>query len=110
MRLKKYRIRITSPAEHDILDIFDYISRKNTIENARYVLRDIEVLVLSLDTNPERGHFPEELLDHGIKSFREVLFKPYRIIYEVINKEVVVHLCVDGRRDMQSLLTRRLVR
>ena len=26
------------------------------------------------------------------------------------NNEVVVHLCVDGRRDMQSLLIRRLVR
>ena len=110
MSLKKYRIRITSPAEHDILDIFDYISRKDTIKNAEYVLRETEVLILGLDTNPERGHSPEELLNHGIKSFREVLFKPYRIVYEVINKEVVVHLCVDGRRDMQSLLTRRLVR
>ena len=47
---------------------------------------------------------------HRIKSFREVLFKPYRIIYEVMTREVVVHLCVDRRRDMQSLLTRRLVR
>ena len=108
--MKKYRIRITSPAEHDILDLFDYISRKDSIENAEYVLREIEVLIVSLDTNPVRGHFPEELLDHGIKSFREVLFKPYRIICEVINKEVVVHLCVDGRRDIRSLLMRRLVR
>lgn len=110
MSLKKYRIRITSPAEHDILDIFDYVSRKDAIENAEYVLREIEGLILSLDTNPQRGHFPEELLVHGIKSFREVLFKPYRIIYEVMNKEVVIHLCVDGRRDMQTLLSRRLVR
>ena len=31
----------------------------------QYVLREIEVLILSLDTNPERGHFPEELLEHG---------------------------------------------
>ncbi len=108
--MKKYRIRITSPAEYDILDIFDYISRKDTIENAEYVLREIEGLILRLDTNPKRGHFPEELLDHGIKSFREVLFKPYRVIYEIMDKEVVIHVCVDGRRDMQSLLTRRLVR
>ena len=110
MSLKKYRVRITSPAEHDILDLFDYISRKDTVKNAEYVLGEIESLISSLDTNPERGHFPEELLDHGIKSFREVLFKPYRIIYEVMTREVVVHLCVDRRRDMQSLLTRRLVR
>jgi len=108
--LKKYRVRITSPTEHDILDIFDYIARKDTISNAEYVLHEIETLILSLNTNPERGHYPEELLDHGIKTFREVLFKPYRIIYEVIDKEVVIHLCIDGRRDMQSLLARRLLR
>lgn len=108
--MKKYRVRITSPAEHDILDIFDYISRKDTINNAKYVLSEIETLILSLNTTPERGHFPEELLDHGIKTFREVLFKPYRIIYEVMDKDVVVHLCIDGRRDMQTLLARRLIR
>ena len=108
--MKKYRVRITSPAELDILDIFDYISRKDTINNAEYVLSEIETLILSLSTTPERGHFPEELLDHGIKTFREVLFKPYRIIYEVIDRNVVVHLCIDGRRDMQTLLARRLIR
>lgn len=108
--MKKYPIRVTSTAERDILELFNYISRKDTIQNAQYVLREIESLVLSLDTNPERGHFPEELLDHGIKTFREVLFKPYRIIYEVMDKEVVVHLCADGRRDMQTLLARRLIR
>ncbi len=108
--MKAYRVRIASPAERDILDLFDYISKKDGIESAKHVLGVIETLVFSLESNPERGHFPEELLDHGIKSFREVFFKPYRIIYEVMNREVVVHLCVDGRRDMQSLLMRRLVR
>jgi len=63
-----------------------------------------------LDENPERGHFPAELSRQGIKDYREVLFKPYRVIYEIVGFKVIIHLCVDGRRDMKSLLERRILR
>ena len=36
--------------------------------------------------------------------------KPYRVICEVIGRDVYIHCVLDGRRDMQSLLERRLVR
>jgi len=75
-----------------------------------YVLDKLEELVLSLQSNPERGHYPPELSHQGIKDYREVLFKPYRVIYEIIASKVIVHLCVDGRRDMKTLLERRLLR
>jgi toxin ParE1/3/4 len=39
-----------------------------------------------------------------------VYFKPYRVIYRVMNAKVFVYLIVDGRRDMQTLLTQRLLR
>ena len=59
---------------------------------------------------PERGHYPVELSRQGIKDYREVLFKPYRIIYEIVGSKVVVYLCVDGRCDMNILLERRILR
>lgn len=108
--MEKYRVRITSFAEGDIVDIFNYISINDSIESAEYVLGELEKLILALDEHPERGHYPPELIEHGIKTYREVFFKPYRIIYEVTKREVVIHLCVDGRRDMQTLLTRRVIR
>jgi len=108
--LKKYQIRITSEAQKDIEDIYDYIAKKDTRQSAEYVLSELEELILSLDTNPEHGHYPDELIRQGIKQYREVLFKPYRVIYEVLLNIVVVHLCVDGRRDMMTLLERRLLR
>ena len=108
--MKKYQIVITGEAQKDIEDIFDYIAKKHASENAIYVLDKLEELILSLVENPERGHFPEELSRQGIKDYREVLFKPYRAIYEIIGSKVVVHLCVDGRRDMNTLLERRLLR
>jgi toxin ParE1/3/4 len=45
----------------------------------------------------------------GIRDYREVFFKPYRVIYRVMGDTVYVLLIVDGRRDMQTLLQRRLL-
>jgi toxin ParE1/3/4 len=45
----------------------------------------------------------------GIREYREIFFKPYGIIYRVIDKNIYVLLIVEGRRDMQMLLLRRLL-
>lgn len=108
--MKKHQVIITFEAEKDILDIYDYIAKKDTLQNAEYVLDNLESLILSLEESPERGHYPPELSVQGIKEFKEVIFKPYRAIYEIIGSKVIVHLCVDGRRDMKTLLERRLIR
>ena len=108
--MKKHQVIITFEAEKDILDIYDYIAKKDTLQNAEYVLDNLESLILSLEESPERGHYPPELSIQGIKEFKEIIFKPYRAIYEIIGSKVIVHLCVDGRRDMKALLERRLIR
>jgi len=58
---------------------------------------------------PERGSYPKELVALGIKDYRQTSFKPYRVIYRVLSSQVVIYLNVDGRRDMQSVLARRLL-
>lgn len=60
-------------------------------------------------TFPERGSHPKELLTLGIREYRQVFFKPYRLIYRVIDKRVYIYLITDARRDMQTLLTQRLL-
>jgi toxin ParE1/3/4 len=72
-------------------------------------LDQIEKAFSKLSEFPERGVYPKELLTLGIREYREIFFKPYRIIYRVMEKNVYVLLIVDGRRDMQSLLQRRLL-
>jgi toxin ParE1/3/4 len=49
------------------------------------------------------------LLALGLREYREVFFKPYRIIYRIMAKRVTVLVIADGRRDMQTLLQRRLL-
>ena len=108
--MKIYRIRITNDAEDDLFDIYDYIARHDSVERANYVLDKLESLIISLDKTPTRGHTPPELDRIGVKEYKELHFKPYRVIYQIIDGIVVVHACLDGRRDMQTLLERRLTR
>ena len=108
--MKRFHVRLTDEAENDLIDLFEYIARKDSADNAWYVLEQLGALILSLDQQPERGHYPPELVKCGVKNYREVHFKPYRVIYEVIGNHVVILGCFDGRRDMQLLLERRLLR
>jgi hypothetical protein len=69
----------------------------------------IEKVMQTLATFPGRGACPKELLAMGVREYQQTLFKPYRVIYRIIGKRVYAYLIVDGRRDMQALLQRRLL-
>jgi len=72
-------------------------------------LARIETALAGLSDSPERGAYPKELLALGIREYREIFFKPYRIIYRIVENNFYILLIVDGRRDMQALLQRRLL-
>lgn len=73
------------------------------------MLEQIEGVFSKGNEHPERGSFPKELVAIGIREYREIHFKPYRIVYRIMDARVFVYLIVDGRRDMQALLLRRLL-
>ena len=104
-----YEVYLTDDALRDLEKIDDYIGAEDSPQSAEYVLGKIEEAFPSLSNMPERGSYPRELLKLGIKEYREVFFKPYRIVYRVQTKKVYVYLIADGRRDMQTLLSRRLL-
>jgi toxin ParE1/3/4 len=104
-----FAVLLTHDAARDLDEIYDYIAFHDSPQKADYVLEQIEKVFSSLSGFPERGAYPKELLALGIREYREIFFKPYRIIYRIIAKNVYVLLIVDGRRDMQSLLERRLL-
>jgi toxin ParE1/3/4 len=105
----RFEVLLTKGAAGDLEEIHDYIATHDVPANADYVLDRIEKVVDSLATFPDRGSYPKELLALGIKDFRETFFKPYRVIYRVSGQRIFVVLIADGRRDMQTLLTRRLI-
>lgn len=104
-----FAVLLTNDAAHDLEEIYNYIDLHDSSQKAGYVLERIDRVFSSLSEFPDRGIYPKELLALGIREFREVFFKPYRIIYRVMDNIVYVILIFDGRRDVQSLLQRRLL-
>jgi toxin ParE1/3/4 len=80
------------------------------IQKADYVLEQLESLCLSLADLPPRGHVPPELDRIGVTAYREIHFKPYRVIHQIADRDGDIHCVLDGRQDMQALLERRLLR
>src|SRR5579863_9339078 len=103
-----YAVRFTHGARKDLRAIHDYISAADSAERADYVAREIIRAALALQQFPERGAYPQELLMSGNKKYRQVLFKPYRILYRVQGSTVFIAVIADGRREMASLLAQRL--
>ncbi len=103
-----FEVLLTEDAERDLEELCAYIATHDSVANADRVVDRIEKALNSLSTLPERGSHPKELLALGIRDYRQTFFKPYRLIYRIVEQRVYVYLIVDGRRDMQSLLERRL--
>lgn len=104
-----FAVLLTDDAAHDLEEVYDYIARHDAPGKADYVLKQIEKAFTSLAESPQRGAYPKELLALGIREYREIFFKPYRVICRVLGNNVYVLLIADGRREMQALLQRRLL-
>ncbi len=73
----KYAIRLTSEAKRDIKEIAFYIARHDSPGKAVNLVKKLKTTIDGLNTSPERGAYPEELLLLDIREIREIHYGPY---------------------------------
>ena len=103
-----YPVYFTSAAMRDIEEIHAWIWEHDSKANADYVLDRLNSAAESIAELPFRGSRPRELPLAMEEDFRQVFFKPYRVIYQIRQADVIIHLIADGRRNLKSRLVRRL--
>lgn len=109
----RYAVTLTAGAEADLGEIVAYVAAHDSPAKAAALLDRLLETAEGLGQAPHRGSWPRELLELGLREFRQTSFKPYRLIYTVTEsprREVAIVVIADGRRDMRSLLERRLLR
>ena len=106
----KYEVFLLSDAEEDILEIFNYVSNYDSSTNAIKLVSEFEKACINLAKFPDRGHVPPELERIGVYDFKEIQYKPYIIIYRIIDKFVYVYCIIDCHRNLGDLLEKRLLR
>ncbi len=94
------KILISNEAHQDIDSIFEYISRDSTIY-ANETAKNIYSVIYRLEKSPYIGRYVPEFLN---KRYREVVYKSYRIFYEIFSKSniVYIHFIVHGKRNLKS--------
>lgn len=107
--MKTFTVRWAEVAERDLAEIGMYVA-EDSLDKALRVLKRIEERAEALKHYPNRGRIVPELSSHGITLYREVIEKPWRIIYRVEGRRVWVHGVLDGRRLIEDLLLERLLR
>jgi len=106
----KHQVHFIAEAEEDVVDIYRYLLAEDSRAAADSFLKRIEEACSSLQKLPGRGHVPPELYRIGVSDYLEIHCKPYRIIYQIIDRKVYIHCLLDGRRDIQEHLRWRILR
>jgi|SRR6185312_954990 len=106
---RDFEVLWTDIAVRDLEEIVSYIALDSPA-NARRILVKLRTRAETLTSMPFRGRVVPELRDLALEHWREILPKPYRIIYRVSDSRVLVMAVLDGRRDVEDLLLRRLLR
>ena len=104
---KAYHIVWAEAAERDLKEIIAVIAFDSPT-NALKIFNKIKQSASSLYAYPERGRVVPELHDQGIRTYRELIVAPWRIVYRISAKNVYVLSVLDSRRNVEDILLKRL--
>jgi plasmid stabilization system protein ParE len=106
---RRYLVRWADAAARDLEEIASFVARESP-ENAQRLLAKLEAAAASLELHPRRGRIVPELMFFGLRRWRELVVRPYRLVYRIGTRSVIVLAVFDGRRDLEDVLLDRLLR
>ena len=105
-----HKVVILGSAEQDLKELRSYIVKNFSFETWQDTYGRIKEAIRNLNTFPLAGSIPEEIERLNLTQYRQALSGINRIIYEIRQETTYIHIIVDARRDMSSILARRLLR
>jgi len=100
-------LRWTKAARSDVKRIIQYVAIHGGTLVAEQLTDKLLTRVETLAEHPERCRAVPELMAHGLSMYRELLVRPYRVLYRIRERHVVILGVFDGRRDLEALLIER---
>ncbi len=102
---KRYRVKITRHAEHDIQEIFTYIWHDSP-QTASAFVTELERQIISLERFPLRCPIIPETEELGI-AYRHLIYGQYRTIFRISGNTVYVLRVIHSARllDLSILIS-----
>jgi plasmid stabilization system protein ParE len=104
----QYQVLWTQTAQQDLRRIIVYIANDDLTE-AQRIYTEVRGKSGNLRLMPHQGRIVPELKYHGIALYRELIIKPWRIIYKIEESKVWVLAVIDSRRNMEDVLLSRFM-
>ncbi len=109
MPSRRFRVQWAEAAVCDLEELVAFIALDSELDAERG-LRRIEGRAASLESSPGRGRVVPELARFGMRTWRELVVRPYRLVYRIEGDTVTVLAIFDARRDLEDVLLDRLLR
>ncbi|HOX44180.1 MAG TPA: type II toxin-antitoxin system RelE/ParE family toxin [Myxococcota bacterium] len=103
------QVLLASSAARDLEEIARYLAQDSPAR-ARELVGRLLRAARTLRQSSARGRVVPELRALGLHAWRELVVRPYRVVYRLDGKTVLVLAVLDGRRDLEDLLLERLLR
>jgi toxin ParE1/3/4 len=104
-----FGITWTRTAVRDLDEILGYIAAERGVDQALQLYETLRHSIASLATMPRRCRQVPELLDIGLLEYREVIERPFRLVFRIVDQEVAILAVLDSRRDLVELLIQRAI-
>ena len=103
-----FEVLLLENAIKDLEVIYRSLKQRASREVALREIEGLEAACASLSENPDRGSVPHELERINTFEYRQIISKPFRIIYQVAGNNVFVFGILHGRRNIQDLIRQRI--
>jgi plasmid stabilization system protein ParE len=104
-----FRVEILHSAKSDLKEIKSHLTRQFSAASWQQTYDSLKQALRRIETQPYAGSMPEEIERLNLSQYRQVVCGMNRIIYEVRDKTIYVHIIADTRKNLQSLLLKRLI-
>lgn len=103
------RVVILDSAEQDLKDLRSYIVKNFSQSTWLKTYNKLKESIRNLAMFPLLGAVPQELESLNLNQYRQTISGMNRVIYEPRPDAVYIYMIVDTRRDLKTLLMRRLM-
>jgi toxin ParE1/3/4 len=109
VRTRRFQVLWTDAARRDLEQIVEYVAGDDP-KAALDIAERLQRRCLRLERLPARGRVVPELKAIDVYMYRELIERPWRVVYRFEQNRVYVMAVLDARRNLVSLLLERLTR
>jgi toxin ParE1/3/4 len=109
MITSRFEVFWAETAIRDLEQIVDFVAQEAPMA-AQKLFERLTERALTLEGLPARGRLVPELARLEITTYRELIVKPFRLMYRIDDARVLVVAVFDGRRSLEDVLLSRLIR